>query len=175
MCNFSQTFVTLFQPSALDGNRSAWLVLELTSWIIVSSQLHSSTWFTHSVWLDVEEPESSVYLAVHVSRAFSWCLKTPALRLLYKKFSHLSLITQQERWGGGTKKTWPSSSTFHLCCGAVCVVSNFRCCKPLCVTPLCLFGLDYISLAVNTFLFSPLKCKSVLKAEKDSIVKWFLW
>lgn len=60
MCNFSQTFVTLFQPSALDGNRSAWLVLELTSWIIVGSQLHSNTWFTHSVWLDVEEPETVI-------------------------------------------------------------------------------------------------------------------
>lgn len=175
MCNFSQTFVTLFQPSALDGNRSAWLVLELTSWIIVGSQLHSNTWFTHSVWLDVEEPETVICVpCCSCFLSFLLMLENTSTSLALQEILS-SLSHHPTRKRGGQKNPNPVVPLSVCAVGAVCVVSNFRCCKPLCVTPLCLFGLDYISLAVNTFLFSPLKCKSVFKAEKDSIVKWFLW
>lgn len=123
----------------------------------------TGAWFMHSVWLDVQEPETviCVYLVAHASRAshdawkhqhFSGCIGNSALSG--------SVIPQQEK---RTPLQLASSSSFSLFPGAVYVVSNFRCCKPPCVTPLCPFW-PWLHQSGCTYLFfPPMKRKSVMR------------
>lgn len=127
----------VFRPSLLDGSRYTWL-LKLS--VLNSVDPQHTCAVCHnclgSTWPDVLEPDT-------VSRA-------PLCFSCFSSESVCTLVTLQELcllpW---TRITNPAPAgqyfQFLLFSGVVCVVSNFRCHKPSCVTPLCLFWPDFIS------------------------------
>lgn len=88
----------------------------------------------HFVRLDVEEPETVICISWGLCfSSFMWCLKGRHYSGSARN-SFISVSNPQQQNNFLHPLPLASSCSFSLFGGAVCVVSNFRCCEAFCET-----------------------------------------